>query len=254
MKRIQDFSVIDTLWLNSSSYILILKSETSIEKIDPGNFAEIKIPDAADIFLRRPISVYDVDHEKKEISFYIKAIGKGTSKLGSLLPGSKVNIVYPLGNSYTPVKNKNALIVGGGSGIAPFKLLGEQLRGLGSKVTYLFGARTSEEIVLTDVFSKLGKFNCTTEDGSLGDNGLVTSHSIFKNIKYFDIVYTCGPDPMMKAIAKIAENNNIRCEASLENMMACGIGVCLCCVTPTIRGNAVVCSEGPVFQSTDLKW
>jgi len=103
MKRIQDFSVIDTLWLNSSSYILILKSETSIEKIDPGNFAEIKIPDAADIFLRRPISVYDVDHEKKEISFYIKAIGKGTSKLGSLLPGSKVNIVYPLGNSYTPV-------------------------------------------------------------------------------------------------------------------------------------------------------
>jgi len=132
--------------------------------------------------------------------------------------------------------------------------LGEQLRGLGSKVTYLFGARTSEEIVLTDVFSKLGKFNCTTEDGSLGEKGLVTSHSIFKNIKYFDIVYTCGPDPMMKAIAKIAENNNIRCEASLENMMACGIGVCLCCVTPTIRGNAVVCSEGPVFQSTDLKW
>ncbi|MAZ93277.1 MAG: dihydroorotate dehydrogenase electron transfer subunit [Bacteroidales bacterium] len=254
MKRIQDFSVIDTIWLNSSSYILILKSERTLEKIEPGNFAEIKIPDTSDIFLRRPISVYDVDHDKNEISFYIKAIGKGTNKLGSLLPGNKVNIIYPLGNAYTPVKNKNVLIVGGGTGIAPFKLLGEQLSSLGSRVTYVFGARTSEEIVLSDIFSKFGEFNCTTEDGSLGEKGLVTLHSVFNNIKDFDIVYTCGPDPMMKAVSKIAEDNNVRCEASLENMMACGIGACLCCVTPTIRGNAVVCTEGPVFHSTDLKW
>jgi len=225
-----------------------------IENIRPGNFAEIKVPDTNDVFLRRPISVYDVDYEKNTITFYIKAIGKGTKKLGALDNGDKVDIVYPLGNSFTPIVSGKTLIVGGGSGIAPFILLAEELKNANSKVTYLFGARTSEDIVLKKAFSVYGDVHVTTEDGSLGEKGLVTQHSIFDNINDFDMVYTCGPDPMMKAVSKIAESHDIKCEASLENMMACGFGACLCCVTPTIRGNECVCTEGPVFNSKDLKW
>lgn len=254
MKKVKDFKVIETQWLNQSSYILKLGSDSEIENIEPGNFAEIKVPNSPDVFLRRPISVYDVDPENNTISFYIKAIGKGTKKLGTIDNGCIVNIVYPLGNSFSLMENGNALIIGGGSGIAPFKLLAEKLQKKNTKVTYLFGARNKEDIVLQNEFNKLGKVLFTTEDGSLGEKGLVTQHTVFNSISDFDIIYTCGPDPMMKAIAKIAHAENIVCEASLENMMACGIGACLCCVTPTIRGNECVCTEGPVFNSKELKW
>lgn len=254
MKKIQDFKVVNIQWLNPANYIITLGSDTAIETIDAGNFAEIKIPDSSDIFLRRPISVLDVDYENKTISFYIKAIGKGTHKLGKVDIGDVVNIIYPLGNSFSLKQNSKVLIVGGGSGIAPFILLADKLKTLNTEVTFLLGARSKDDIFLTEEFKKYGKVFITTEDGSLGELGLVTQHSVFNNVQDFDFIYTCGPDPMMKAVADIAHKNNIDCEASLENMMACGIGACLCCVTPTVRGNECVCTEGPVFYSKDLKW
>jgi dihydroorotate dehydrogenase electron transfer subunit len=254
MKKIQDFKVKEYQWLNESSYIIVLESSESIPEIKPGNFAELEVPNASDVFLRRPISVLDVDHSKNTLSFYIKAIGKGTKKLGSLNLGQQLSIIYPLGNSFTTSNKKNALIVGGGSGIAPFILLGRELKKNNVNVTFLFGARTANEIVLTKEFSKYGNVLATTEDGTFGEKGLVTQHSVFKNDFSFDVIYTCGPDPMMKAIAKIAEEKNVECEASLENMMACGFGACLCCVTETTSGNLCVCTEGPVFNTKVLKW
>lgn len=254
MKKIQDTTILEINWLNPDNYVITVGFDTGIEKVEAGNFAEIKVPDSPDVFLRRPISIMDVDYNKKTMSFYIKAIGKGTIKIGNLDIGSKLNLVYPLGNSFSEKENSKVLFIGGGSGIAPFKLLGEKLTQLGNEVTYLLGARTKEDIFLTEEFGKYGSVEVTTEDGSMGEKGLVTQHSIFENVKQFDFIYTCGPDPMMKAVANIAEHNNIDCEASLENMMACGIGACLCCVTPTIRGNECVCTEGPVFNSKELKW
>jgi dihydroorotate dehydrogenase electron transfer subunit len=254
MKKVQDFKVLGYNMLNKDNYILTLKGKEDIPKIRPGNFAEIKVPDSPDVFLRRPISVLDVDYEKKTISFYIKAVGKGTLKLGQLNIGQKVNIVYPLGNHFVVGKERKVLIVGGGSGIAPFVSLGRELKSKKIDTTFLIGARTSEDIFLTDEFAKYGRVEVTTEDGSRGEKGLVTAHRGLANALKFDKVYTCGPDPMMKAVAKIANENSIDCEASLENMMACGIGACLCCVTPTKEGNKVVCAEGPVFNTKDLAW
>jgi len=254
MKRIQDTKIVDINWLNSANFVITVEFDTDIERIDAGNFAEIKVPDSPDVFLRRPISILDVDYEKKTMSFYIKAIGKGTNKIGNLDIGSTLNLIYPLGNSFSPIENSKVLFIGGGSGIAPFKLLGEKLVSMNNEVFYLLGARSKEEIFLTEEFGKYGKVNVTTEDGSMGEKGLVTQHSVFDKIEEFDFIYTCGPDPMMKAVADIAEKNNITCEASLENMMACGIGACLCCVTPTVRGNECVCTEGPVFNTKELKW
>jgi len=254
MKKVQDFKVSGYEWLNEDNYILRLTTEGEIPEIMPGNFAEIKVPNSEDVFLRRPISILDADYEKKELSFYIKAIGKGTRKLGKLNIGETVNVIYPLGNHFVVGSQKKVLIVGGGSGIAPFVKLGRELKSKNIETTFLIGARSSSDVFLTDEFAKYGKVEVTTEDGSRGEKGLVTQHTVVNADFDFEKVYTCGPDPMMKAVAKIAKDNGVECEASLENMMACGIGACLCCVTPTKSGNKVVCAEGPVFNTKELLW
>ena len=254
-KIVTDIELIKTEQAIAGNYILHFQSPQTIPPIHPGNFAELLIPDASDVFLRRPFSFLDVDYQKQQFSFYIKAIGKGTDKLGHLPPGSQLNIIYPLGNAYTIDDSlKKVLIVGGGSGIAPFILLGRELRAKNIEVAFLLGGRTKNDILLTERFSEFGEVKITTEDGSRGEKGLVTQHSIFDTIDRFDKIYTCGPNPMMKAVGQLAEARNIPCEASLENTMACGFGVCLCCITPTQNGNQRVCVEGPVFNTKQLRW
>ena len=117
----------------------------------------------------------------------------------------------------------------------------------------LLGFRNSERIVETDKFRAVGKVFLTTEDGSEGEKGFVTNHSILSHTKY-DKIFCCGPEPMMKAVASYCQKNSIFCEVSLENMMACGFGVCLCCVADTVRGNLCSCTDGPVFNLNDLRW
>lgn len=254
MKRIQDCTVHNIKNLNKDTYILELKCPEIPENILAGNFAEIRVDNTPDVFLRRPLSIYDVDYEQQLISFFIKIIGKGTALLQQLGKGEKVNIIYPLGNSYGSNQSGKVLVIGGGSGIAPLLLLGKELKKSNAEITYLLGGRTAGDIHLVEDFKKYGEVNFTTEDGSLGEPGRVTDHPLFNNINEFSKIYTCGPDPMMKAIGKIAQKNNIPCEVSLENMMACGFGACLCCVTETYEGNKCVCTEGPVFNVNDLKW
>jgi dihydroorotate dehydrogenase electron transfer subunit len=255
-KIVQDHEIVKIDYLVEDNYIIWLQSPVDLPEIKAGNFAEIQIPGVPDVFLRRPFSILDVDYEKRLISFYIKAIGKGTAHLGKLQAGDKVNIIYPLGNKYNvPKSAKKVLIVGGGSGIAPFILLGKQIQKQNVEVTFLIGGRSKKDILLTEEFSKYGEVAATTEDGSFGEKGLVTQHSIFKNKNFpFDKVFTCGPDPMMKAVGKIATEKGVECEVSLENTMACGFGVCLCCVTATHKGNKRVCLEGPVFNVKELAW
>jgi dihydroorotate dehydrogenase electron transfer subunit len=254
MKKVQDFRVESYEWLNDSSYVINLQADTDLATVDPGNFAEVEVPNASDVFLRRPLSVLDVDYDNRILSFYIKIIGKGTKRLGAYNKGDVINVIYPLGNSFQANGSKSVLIVGGGSGIAPFILLARELQKKGIKTTFLFGARTANEIVLTEEFGKYGDILVTTEDGSLGEKGLVTQHSVFKDDLPFDKIYTCGPDPMMKAVARIAKEKDVPCDVSLENMMACGFGACLCCVTETTTGNRCVCTEGPVFDINELVW
>ncbi len=254
MKKVQQFRVAEYKWLNDSSYVITLESDLPVESIQPGNFAEVEVPHATDVFLRRPLSVLDVDYERRTLSFYVKILGKGTRRMGSYPVGEPVSVIYPLGNAFTQKENANVLIVGGGSGIAPFILLARALKSKGTNITFLFGARKKEDIVLTEEFGEYGDILVTTEDGSMGEQGLVTDHSVFKGDMSFDHIYTCGPDPMMKAVARIAKEKNLPCEVSLENMMACGFGACLCCVTETTTGNRCVCTEGPVFNMKELIW
>lgn len=255
MKRIQDCTVSETIWLNDNSYLLELNVPDEIPVIAPGQFAEIRIDNSPDIFLRRPFSFLDVDYKKRKLVFYIKRIGKGTRLLGELQPGNPINIIYPLGNHFHIPERGNVLIVAGGSGIAPFILLGKELQKRNVSMTFLLGGRERRDILLTDRFSQYGEIMVTTEDGSMGEKGMVTDHPVFTMDPFpFTMIYACGPEPMMKAVAGLSCRKGVSCEVSLENLMACGFGVCLCCIVETTEGNLCVCTEGPVFNTNRLKW
>lgn len=254
-KYIHDFKVESNTNLNDSHYLLRLKLPESLPEILPGQFAEVLVANSPATFLRRPISVHNVDYSNNTIDIYIKCVGKGTAKLRTLKAGDILNMVYPLGNGFGIDFNGDALLIGGGCGVAPLLYLAKTLKSKGKKVTVLIGARSNEDISEKEEYLKYGELFLITEDGSSGEKGLVTSHRIFnENLNNFGKIFCCGPEPMMKAVAAIAKQKNVPCEVSLENTMACGIGACLCCVTETTQGNKCVCTEGPVFNINDLKW
>ena len=181
-------------------------------------------------------------------------VGDGTRQLGRLQVGDKLNCVLPLGNGFTLPENpsERLLLVGGGGGLAPMLCLGAHLASMGCQPVFLLGGRTKNDVLELDIFKRYGRVCVTTEDGTLGEQGFVTNHSVLK--EPFDRIYTCGPTPMMKAVARYARENGIGCEVSLENLMACGLGACLCCVEKTIDGNLCVCKDGPVFNIQRLLW
>ena len=168
-----------------------------------------------------------------------------------LKEGEILNVVLPLGNGFTMQKQRQ-LLVGGGVGVAPLLYLGRKLKEMGVEPTFLLGARSAKDLLMTDDFKAVGRVYVTTEDGSEGEKGFVTDHTIWDK-EMFELISTCGPAPMMKAVARKAKEKGIRCEVSLENKMACGVGACLCCVEKVKdKGNVCVCTEGPVFDAEQL--
>jgi dihydroorotate dehydrogenase electron transfer subunit len=131
--------------------------------------------------------------------------------------------------------------------------MGAEMQQQGIEPVFLLGARTANDLLLINIFNRYGRVFVTTEDGSEGEKGFVTNHSILQQ-EQFDRISTCGPTPMMKAVARLAKEKGINCEVSLENLMACGLGACLCCVEKTIDGNLCVCKDGPVFDVRRLLW
>ena len=221
----------------------------------PGQFAQLRIDDSKETFLRRPISIHRVDYERQEVSFLIQKVGKGTVSLWKKRQGSTLNAILPLGKGFTmpDLPGQKFLLVGGGVGIAPLLFMGEAMRWSNTQPTFLLGARSKSDLLRLDAYRSCGNVYVTTEDGSEGEKGFVTQHSILQKEK-FDRIAVCGPKPMMMAVACYAKSAGIPCEVSLENMMACGLGACLCCVEDTIDGNVCVCKEGPVFSIDKLKW
>lgn len=221
----------------------------------PGQFAQLRVDGSKETFLRRPISINFVDTKLNQIWFLVQLVGAGSRALGRLKEGDTLNALLPLGNGFSmPVSaEKKHLLVGGGVGTAPLLYLGAQMNLMGMRPTFLLGARTKDMLLQMEDFQRVGDVYVTTEDGSTGEKGFVTQHPIlFK--QRFDRISVCGPSPMMKAVAKFARANSVPCEVSLENMMACGLGACLCCVEKTVKGNVCVCTEGPVFDINELTW
>lgn len=253
-KRIEDLKIIENKRLNKDFFTIELEGNTKIPDLKPGQFIQVRVDGSPETFLRRPISVHDVDYVKNTVKILIQIAGKGTETLSKVKPGDSLNIIYPLGNSFSlPASGNKILLVGGGCGIAPLLFLGKYLKSNGFVPDILLGFRNKDRIIEFEQYLQIGNVFVTTEDGSMGEKGYVTTHSIFSTHEY-NMIYCCGPDRMMKAIAAYCKKKEIVCEVSLENLMACGIGACLCCVVDTVRGNLCTCIDGPVFNVNDLKW
>jgi dihydroorotate dehydrogenase electron transfer subunit len=253
-KFIGDLVVSENIPLRNNHFLLKLTQSVPLPLMMPGQFVQVKIDDTPSVFLRRTFSVNYIDRSKNEMWLLIQIVGDGTNSLSKYKTGDTLNLIFPLGNSFSmPTTTQSSLLlVGGGVGVAPLLFLGATLVENGFKPTFLIGARNVDALIELQEFQQFGEVFVTTEDGSAGEKGFVTDHFILKNS--FDKIYTCGPTPMMQAIARFAENKSIECEVSLENKMACGFGVCLCCVTQTHEGNQCVCTNGPVFNIKDLVW
>ena len=254
-KYILDLTVKTVERISPKHVLIRLTDEKPLPEMVPGQFVELRVDGSATTFLRRPISINFVDRKQNELWLMVAMVGDGTRRLGELKAGDKLNCVLPLGNGFTSHHSPltSHLLVGGGVGVAPLLYLGAQMKAQGMEPTFLLGARTASDLLMMDDFKKYGRVCVTTEDGSEGEKGFVTNHSLLQQER-FDMIYTCGPTPMMKAVARYAREKGIECEASLENLMACGLGACLCCVEKTTEGNLCVCKDGPVFNIKKLLW
>lgn len=254
-KYILDLVVTQNIRLHANYVLIKLTHADPLPEMLPGQFAEIRIDGSNTTFLRRPISINYVDRTTNEVWFLVQLVGDGTRKLATVGQGDIVNVVMPLGNGFTMPQEAGVkpLLVGGGVGTAPMLMLGAELVKMGYEPTFLLGARSSKDLLQLEHFNQLGKVYTTTEDGSMGEKGYVTQHSILQT-EQFDMIYTCGPKPMMVSVAKYAKTHEITCEVSLENKMACGVGACLCCVENTDEGHVCVCKDGPVFNIKKLLW
>jgi dihydroorotate dehydrogenase electron transfer subunit len=246
-------------------YVLLKLTDQSqqLPPMQPGQFVEIRVDGSPTTFLRRPISICNVDETENELWLLVAVVGDGTRRLSQLRPGDRLNCMLPLGNGFTlhsvSGSQPRVLLVGGGVGVAPLLYLGKAWHQRGAEPTFLLGARSGKDLLMLDEFRKYGRVLLTTEDGTEGERGFVTNHTVLLQ-EHFDLVQCCGPTPMMKAVASNAHAQHTPCEVSLENLMACGLGACLCCVEKVknadagTTSNVCVCKEGPVFNINRLLW
>ena len=253
MKQIADFKLVEKQDYGRS-VLLRLRGERTLPDIVPGQFVQVRVDDSPSTYLRRPISIHDVDPKQNEVTLLVQQVGEGTRHLAHAETGDIINMVLPLGNGFTlPERGEKVALVGGGIGIAPLYYFGKVLNEKGISPTLVLGGKSEKDLLRLADYQQLGDTFVTTEDGSLGEKGFVTMHSLWQQ-RSFDKIYVCGPKPMMKAVAKLAAEKGTWCEVSLENLMACGLGACLCCVEDTVDGHVCVCKEGPVFNTRRLKW
>ena len=254
-KYILDLTVNSVEALSDKHVLIKLTDDKPLPEMLPGQFVEVRVDNTPSTFLRRPISINNVDYDHNELWLLVAAVGDGTRQLQKLQKGDRLNCVLPLGNSFTmPTDStQKVLLVGGGVGVAPLLYFGKRIKEMGGEPTFLLGARSAKDVLERELFEQVGRVLITTEDGSEGEKGFVTNHSVLAQ-EHFDRISTCGPKPMMMAVARYAFKNDIECEVSLENKMACGVGACLCCVEKTVEGNKCVCKEGPVMNIKKLTW
>ncbi len=250
-----------------------LTAPAAFADAEPGQFVMVRVGNAIDPLLRRPFAVFDAgllqeqgasSEQPAYFEMLYHVVGKGTAKLADMKAGQPVDILGPLGKGFvTGAADEDKLLVGGGIGLAPLYLLAKSLLAQKAKVHLFAGGRSSEDVLCFDEFAQLGaSCHAATNDGSFGEAGFVTAPLT----RYLDqlqgraTIYACGPTPMLRAVAQLAQARNVPCQVSLEGYMACGVGACLGCVaeghnhsqqTPDFR---CVCTEGPVFDSRELKW
>jgi dihydroorotate dehydrogenase electron transfer subunit len=261
--------VLEHVPLAEKTYRIRLSAPTIAAKILPGQFLMLKLPGLNDPLLGRPFAVYDVDFKQQAIDVVYLVIGKMTTLLQEISPGQELEIWGPLGNGFPELSpGQEAIFVAGGIGQTPFLAYAHQLlgtKGFGGraakrvidKVTLYYGVRNKNLLAGVSDFEKAGvQVKVASDDGSVGYHGLVTG--LLEQDPPKTPIITCGPEPMLKAVSKLAEKYGVHCYVSLETPMACGFGACFSCVTAVKIPEGVdykrVCIDGPVFEASKLVW
>ena len=230
-----------------------LKTEQIAQHAKAGQFISIYCEDGSRM-LPRPISICEIDKNDGALHLVYRVAGKGTQEFSEKNTGMELSVLGPLGNGF-PLKSKKAFLIGGGVGIPPILELAKQLD---CEKQIVLGYRNSDMFLL-DEFKKYGSVYIATEDGSYGSKGNVLD-AIRENDLEADIIYACGPTPMLRALKEYAAEKQMECWISMEEKMACGIGACLACVCKskevdahTNVHNKRVCKEGPVFRAEEVE-
>ena len=249
-KIVRDAKVLAQQELATDVFFLVVEAPEIARLARAGQFVQLRIL-SGDFTLRRPVGVAAVDEKKGSIAFIYRVVGKGTRALSQLMPGEIVNVLGPLGHGFA-MQYEHPLIVGGGMGLSPLLYYAAVMQG---KADVLMGGKTAEELFWKNLFDDLcGQCFLTTDDGSLGTKGFTTTvlPKLLEKGSY-DVVVTCGPEILMRGVAKIATEHGIPCEVSLEKRMACGLGACLSCSIDTTDGQRKkVCKDGPVFPAEEV--
>ena len=223
-----------------------------------GQFVQVQLPD---FYLRRPISVCDfIAKEDGMLTLVYKVVGKGTEAMSKMPVGTKLDVLMGLGNGYDTTDNllckqsQFPLLVGGGVGVPPLYALCKSLITQRKEPTVCLGFNTKEDVFYKEAFEALGvKVLINTVDGSMGEKGFVTD-SIKNQKNKYDYIYTCGPEPMLKAVHSLVTEQGVSGQYSFEERMACGFGACMGCSCKTKYGNKRICKEGPVLFSEEIQW
>ena len=243
------FTIKEQRQLTSTVYFMRLEGDTTgISKT--GQFVQIQLPG---FYLRRPISINDwVSGENGTLDLIYKVVGHGTEAMKLLPDGTELDLLIGLGNGYNIDGNEEKpLLIGGGVGVPPLYALCKALIAQGKKPAVVLGFNTASEVFWKDEFEALGvSVTVTTVDGSMGVKGFVTNAMDGD----FDYVYTCGPEPMFKAVYKVLDEKGLSGQFSFEERMACGFGVCMGCSCKTKYGNKRICKDGPVLEREEIVW
>ena len=248
--------------LKNDIFKFSVKAPEIVNDSKPGNFIEIRVSDQTEPFLRRPISIYNLDKENGILEFIFQVKGKGTKILANKEAGEGIDIIGPLGFGTFKYENYNNIaIIGGGIGVFPLYELSKCAKNENKTVNTYLGFRNKDYVVLEEEFKNVSdKLIITTDDGSYGEEGFAINF-LKEDLKKqnIDCIYACGPLPMLKAIRNLAIEKDIPCQISLEEKMGCGLGVCLGCAVKTARSTEEnpeywhVCKGGPVFQAKDVE-
>ena len=238
------FEITENVALTQSVYKMVLRGDVSAITA-PGQFVNIRLDG---LYLRRPISVCDLQEDCVTIIY--KVVGKGTEQMSRMQIGETLDVLTGLGNGYDlSFAGDRPVLLGGGVGVPPMYLLAKELIRRGKQISVILGFNTKDEIFYEEEFRALGaEVFVTTADGSYGIKGFVTDALRELDYSYF---YTCGPEPMLKAVYKAAKTSG---QMSFEKRMGCGFGACMGCSCKTITGYKRICKEGPVMKKEEILW
>jgi len=250
-------TVLENRFAAPGVYRLRIEAPALARAARPGQFLMLRVGQTLDPLLRRPFSIHAV-HGSMTVDILYRVVGKGTNMLTTLRSGEGLDIVGPLGCGFSWREESPSLLVAGGMGIAPLFFLAQIIakNGAGDKTSALIGARNKTELLCVKELKTMGlQVEAVTEDGSRGKKGLITDLITNRVAASRPVIYSCGPYPMLHAVASLAMQYGLSCQVSLESFMACGLGACLGCVAEMRSGDLVrVCKEGPVFDAYEVAW